>query len=128
MNKNVKIATSGGIVFLQPDGIMRMEISKTDEITLENVNDFIAAVKEIGGGKPFCNLIIFEKFVQVDKESREYSASEEANIYTIAEAFVIKSAALKIVGNFYIQVNKPTRPTKIFTNEEDATKWLKTFL
>ena len=128
MNKTEKIKTSGGTVFLQPDGIIRMEISKTDEITLENVNDFLAAVKVIGGGKSFCNLIIFEKFVQVDKESREYTASEEANIYTIAEALVIKSSALKIVGNFYIQVNKPTRPTKIFTNEEDATKWLKTFL
>lgn len=128
LKKTDQIQTSGGTVILRPDGIIRIEIGKIDEISLKNVNEFIEAIRLLGEGKAYCNLIIFEDFVQVDHEARKYTASEEANIYTTAEALVIKSTPLKLVGNFYIKFNKPSRPTKIFTNEDDAVKWLKTFM
>ena len=123
-----KIQTKGGAVSLQENGLLRIEISKTDEITIPNIKEYLEVIKELGGGKAFCNIIIIEDFVNVDNETRKFNASEEVNIYTIAEAFVIKSTALKIVGNFYIRFNKPARPTKMFSNEEDATNWLMKFL
>lgn len=92
------------------------------------MKEFLEVIKELGGEKAFCNLIIIKDFVQIDSEARKFSASEEANIYTIAEAFIIKSNALRIVGNFYIRFNKLVRPTRMFTNEEEATAWLKTFM
>jgi hypothetical protein len=32
--------------------------------------------------------------------------------------------ATRIAGNFYIRFNKPPKPTRIFTNPEDAKSWL----
>ena len=42
----------------------------------------------------------------------------------IAQAVLVNSLATRIAGNFYIRFNKPTKPTKIFTNAEDAKSWL----
>ena len=128
MNTIDEIKTAIGTVSFQEKGIIRYEIDNTDEITVENIKEFLEAVKKLGGGKPFCNIIVMKKFVQVDDEARKYSASEESNIYTIADAFVINSIALKLVGNFYIRYNKPVKPTRLFNNEEDALTWLRTFL
>ena len=128
MNTLDKIKTATGNVSFHEEGIVRFEIEKTDEITLQNVKEYIEAVENLGGGRSFCNLIVMKHFVQVGDDARKYAASEESNIYTIADAFIINSIALKLVGNFYIRFNKPVRPTRIFNNEDDALIWLRTFL
>ena len=123
-----KIKTATGSVSFQEEGIVRYQIDQTDEITLQNVEEFLEAVRNLGDGKAFCNLVIMKEFIQVGEDARKYAAGEESNIYTIADAFVIDSIGLKIVGNFYIRYNKPVRPTRIFNNEADALVWLRTFL
>ena len=128
MNTLDKINTAIGTISLHEEGIIRYEIDDVDEITRENLDEYFEAVKKLGGGKAFCNLVVMERFVQVGDGARKYAASEENNTYTIADAFVINSFALKIVGNFYIRYDKPVRPTRIFTNEEEALTWLRTFL
>ena len=128
MNTIDKIKTTTGSISIQEEGIMRYQIDQTDEITLQNVKEYLEAVRNLGGGKSFCNLIVMQEFIQVGDDARSYAAGEESNMYTIADAFVINSIALKIVGNFYIRYNKPVRPTRIFNNEEDALIWLRTFL
>ena len=90
-----KIQTKTGIVCLQANGILRIEISKTDEITIPNVKEYLEVIKELGEGKSFCNIIIIKDFIQIDTETRKFNASEEANRYTTAEALIIKSNALK---------------------------------
>ncbi len=123
-----KINIAIGRISIQEEGIMRFDIDHVDEITRENLDEQFEAVKKLGEGKAFCNLVILEKFVQVGEDARKYAAGEENNIYTIADAFVTDSFALKIVGNFYIRYDKPLRPTRLFTNEEEALTWLRTFL
>lgn len=44
-----------------------------------------------------------------------------------ADALVSKSLALRIIGNFYIKINKPIRPTRLFNDVESAIIWLNTF-
>lgn len=128
MNTIDKIKTATGSVSFQEEGIVRYQIDQTDELTLQNVKEYLESVRSLGGGKAFCNLVVMKEFIQVGEDARKYAASEESNIYTIADAFVINSFALKLVGNFYIRYNKPVRPTRIFNNEEDALVWLRTFL
>lgn len=128
MNTVDEIKTANGTVSFQEEGIIRYQIDQTDEITLQNVKEFLEAVRNLGDGKSFCNLIVMNEFIQVGDDARKYAAGEDSNKYTIADAFVINSIALKLVGNFYIRYNKPVRPTRIFNNEEDALVWLRNFL
>ncbi|HEX7414995.1 MAG TPA: hypothetical protein VF411_13205, partial [Bacteroidia bacterium] len=73
-------------------------------------------------------LIDCGEFATVDKEARIFSASEEANVYTLADAVAYHSLAHKLLVNFYVNHNKPEIPTKIFPDNESAIVWLKTFV
>lgn len=115
-------------ISLREDGILRMNMLPVDEITITDQKEILQKIHTLGGGKAFCNLIVFKNYIQVDESARKFCASEVANIFTIADAFVVNSLALKLLAGFYMQVNKPIRPTRIFTREEEAISWLRTFL
>jgi hypothetical protein len=60
-----------------------------------------------------------------DSEAREESSSPDGLRYTIADAFVARNLAQKLMVNFYLNFNKPYKPSKAFSSEEDAIRWLR---
>lgn len=44
-----------------------------------------------------------------------------------AGAFIISNPVEKIILNFLIMIHKPKIPSKMFTSERDALKWLQQF-
>lgn len=63
---------------------------------------------------------------QTSKEARDYMANE-GNKLVLASAMLVTSPMLKMMANFYIMVNKPKNPTRLFTSKEDALEWLVQF-
>lgn len=51
--------------------------------------------------------------------------NEKLNACRTAVAAIVDSAAVRIVVEMLINLNKPTYPYRIFSNEEDAVMWLK---
>lgn len=81
--------------------------------------------------KKFCNnnepvllVAIYAKDNTFSKEARNYVASKDVNAVVKAEALVISGMALRIMGNFYLKVNKPARPSKLFNDRFVALDWL----
>jgi hypothetical protein len=60
-----------------------------------------------------------------DLEAMNYIASEGSSPYAIAEAYVIASLSQKILAKFYLNFNKPARPTRMFGAIPEAVTWLK---
>ncbi|MDQ4142103.1 MAG: hypothetical protein M3142_16490 [Bacteroidota bacterium] len=60
---------------------------------------------------------------ETTKEARDYMANE-GNDLVLASAMVVNSPMLKMMANFYIMVNKPKNPTRLFTDRESAVQWL----
>jgi hypothetical protein len=73
---------------------------------------------------PVFLLAIYAEDNIFSKEARNYVASKEVNTVVKAEALVINGMALRIMGNFYLKVNKPARPSKLFNDRELALAWL----
>ncbi len=63
---------------------------------------------------------------QTTKEARDFMATE-GNQLVLASAMIVTSPMLKMMANFYILVNKPTNPTRLFTDRESGLNWLRTF-
>ena len=40
----------------------------------------------------------------------------------------LRSPLTRAIGNFFLGLNKPLMPTRLFTSEEEALAWLKTFV
>lgn len=81
-------------------------------------------MKEFGGGKRMKAIVETNNEGTVDKEFRNFVASFNFMSQLDKGAVVIHSTAQKLVGNFFINFNKPSRPVKLFSNMKDAIKWL----
>lgn len=115
-------------VALRSDGIVFVSINSSEDVEIKDVKEVVSALEQIGNGKKFPLLIITQKYTLPTPEARAYIATAESDPYASAEAYVIQSLSQKLVGNVYLKFNKPARPTHIFTSEEKAVEWLKTFL
>lgn len=72
-------------------------------------------------------LIMASNYSSVEPEGRRYMSTPEGVEYSIAEAYVIRSLAQRLLINFLIKINKTFVPVQFFTNKETAIAWLNTF-
>lgn len=115
-------------VALLKEGILHIHLRENAEI---NLNDAILAVVEMGEiskGRKLPVFIDAGEFCTIDSEARIFSASKESNIYTIADAIAYNNLGQKLIANFYLKQNNPSVPTKVFSQKDEAVKWLRTFL
>ena len=75
--------------------------------------------------KEYCVLVVSGHLSSVSKEAREVVASREFIGKTLAKALLVDSLGHRIVGNFYLSVNKPKIKTKTFSDRTEALKWLR---
>jgi hypothetical protein len=115
-------------ILIREDGIVQIEIIPDSEISVDEIIEGTNFVLERLDSIKAPVLFIANEFSLPSKESREYLAKKESLPYSLADAYVINSFPQKIAANFYLKVNKPARPTKMFNNREDALIWLKTYM
>ncbi len=115
-------------VSFRSDGLVAVSIHSDNEVEIKHVLEVVSALKEYGKGKKFPLLITTQKYTLPSPEARAYIATAESDPFASAEAYVTQSFSQRLVGNVYMQFNKPARPTRIFNSEAKAIEWLKTFL
>lgn len=115
-------------VSFRSDGLAWVCIKTSNDVEVKHVVEIVSALEEYGKGKKFPLLITTQEYTLPSPEARTYIAKAESDPFASAEAYVIQSFSQKLVGNVYLQFNKPARPTRIFNSEEKAIEWLKTFL
>lgn len=122
------IKVGAGIITLRSDGIMQMEIGDDCVVDIKDLKEIGDAVFRIGNGKKFPNLILVGEYSNITKDARDYSTTIENNVYTLADAFVVRAMHQKLLANLYLKINQPKIPTRFFESEEDAVDWLKKYL
>ena len=79
-------------------------------------------IEKHGGGK-FYNIYQFSSFSDIEPEIRSWAANENGNKNTHSDAIVITSLPQKILADFYLKINSPKQPTKVFYSLEKAISW-----
>jgi len=54
---------------------------------------------------------------------QHFAGPEHAKTFTKA-ALIVTSPISRIIGNFFLGLNKPLKPTRLFTSREEGLKWL----
>lgn len=80
---------------------------------------------EICNGKSTPLIMFIGEFSTFSKEAREFSANRENLGVITSIAYVLNNLGQRLIINFFIKVNKPTMPIKMFGHEKDAILWLK---
>ncbi len=114
-------------VSIREDGILHVEFYEGIEFELEECKELVKKEGILTNGRKAPALHVIGRYAEFSEEVKHYSA-DEGTKFTCAEAYVITSLAHRLIGNFYLKINKPKVPTKIFTDKEKAIDWLRGYL
>ena len=114
-------------ISLIDDGYYELSIKDNVEIYIEDLRRILDAQKELSGQRiPI--IISGEKYSTTNVEVLNYISKNENMPYSKASAFVTNSISQKLLGNFYLKIYKPERPTRFFNKKQDAVAWLKQYI
>ncbi len=125
--ENEVVSTRTQKIWLGEDGIIRCVALFTPTHTLADAKENVAITLKLAQGKKRPLLIDIRQAKFVDRESRAYYAGPENAKVALAAAFLIASPLSKMIGNFFLRLNKTRFPTRLFTSEAEAIEWLKGF-
>lgn len=115
-------------LWLGDDGIVRIIHVPGAELTMEDVQETMAAYLKLYKGKRRPLLIDTKTMKSMAREARHYYAGEEAVKVASAAAIIVGTPVSKVLGNFYLGLSNPHLPTRLFTSEDEALVWLKGYL
>jgi hypothetical protein len=107
---------------LRPDGVLQISWRPGFTIDAELARAAVAAGEEIAGGTPRRLLVDMRISGQMDRDARAlFSAPSE---WADAVALWVQSPMSKVIANFFLGLQKPSSPTRLFTEESEALAWL----
>lgn len=113
-------------ITLVEDSIIRIEVDEHCVVDIDEVKEVQKVKRSLIGDQKHSVLFITPKFGTMTKEAREYSATKEVNVNAMGKAIVLNGLAMRILANFFISFNKPPVEHRVFENEKDALRWLRT--
>jgi hypothetical protein len=118
----------GYFTWMGEDGIARTSVKSGISITLAHALENSNVVNSLLSDKKFPILIDSRNIRSMSYEARRHFSVRDRETRTNAFGIIIGSNISRVLGNFYLGINKPVVPTKLFYNEDDAINWLKQFL
>lgn len=115
---------NGFHIFLRADEIIEINFSQGFYGEIEDARFIVNNIKKISNNKKHSLLVVYADDNLFSNEARDFVSKHD---YTKADALVGNSLALRLVGNFYLKINKPVRPTKLFSDKAAAIEWLQGF-
>jgi len=119
------VETSTGRFYLGEDGINRVFSFPNTNIAEKEAREGVDVAKKVGKGKNPPIFIDISKILSITLEARRIFANEE---YANSVALLVNSPLSRVIGNFFLGINKSAVPHKLFTSETEAIEWLKGFL
>ncbi|MCE3294433.1 MAG: hypothetical protein K0R65_147 [Crocinitomicaceae bacterium] len=107
------------------DGIVRTKVKPGSEVGVIEARENSAAVNGLSvNGEKFPLLIDARGIKSISREARNQFSVRGRETNTTSFAIIIDSPLSRVIGNFFMGINKPAVPTRLFENEEEAITWL----
>jgi hypothetical protein len=118
--------TKTGRVALGPDGVITVSIQPAAKQTLDNARENLAAALATRDGQRRPLLIDVRGGQPLDAEVRHYYSGQVlVDGFTALGLLVDASPLGLMMGNVYFRVARPGIPTRLFTNADEANRWLR---
>lgn len=118
-NEYSKIELSNGIL---------IATWKASFVNLDIAKQVVSRRLSVTSGQNYPILIKIKSIKDSTKEARDFLASEKGSDGIIAGAVIVDSVLGNMLATFFIFLNKPRIPTKIFKDEAKAKEWLEQFV
>ena len=107
-------------------GILYFVYKQKVEIDLKAAKKIVEDRLNLQDGIPYSVFCDFRGAKSVSKEARDYLA-KEGSILLQSVAVLVESPVTRIIANFYLRINQPKVPTRMFTQKENAVKYLEEY-
>lgn len=118
-NEYSKIELSNGII---------IATWKASFIDLNIAKNAVSSRLSVTARQNYPVLIKMKSVKGSTKEARDFLSSEKGSDGVIAGAILVDSIVENMLATFFIYLNKPGIPTKIFKDESKAIEWLEQFV
>lgn len=113
---------------LHGDGIMQIDFSPCDRVSLEVVQYGNARHRELRPGIKSPVLLTAGKVGILEYRAQRFASSPEVCEVTAAIAIVTRSFLERHLAKMFLVYHRPPYPTRVFSDEIEARVWLRGFL
>jgi hypothetical protein len=125
--KEVKVISSpASDYWFDEEGILWAVTKKVEDRSLEERRAQVESFKKELGNKKICMIIDITESSPLTREAQHFNVEHYPKIFK-AIAFISRSAFSRMLGHLYLGMHGTPLPYKIFSNEEDALKWIRQF-
>ncbi len=110
------------------DGICRTAAKEKAVINLNDAQENSDAVNGFFREKKFPLLIDARNVKSMSIEARKHFSTNGRTTKINSFAVMVKSPLSRVIGNFFMGINKPEVPARLFDRESEAVSWLKEYL
>jgi hypothetical protein len=114
------------ILYFKKAKLFFYTIKPNTEVSLLDIKEIFRVTKELAANDNVFSITDIRNlgFEHLPKEVTEYTAKNPFIKQQLKNAIIIEGIGQKIFGNFYLNVLRPARQTKLFNTHESALKWL----
>jgi len=111
----------------EQDGILFCIYANNIDLDLEIAKHCVEQRLNYSKGRSYPVFVNMTGVRSVDKPAREYFATRGL-VQLTAGALIVNSPLSKFLVNIFLKINKPKIPSRLFTNEKEASDWLKNYI
>ena len=93
--------------------------------TLEDAKEIMDTLLILSKGEKVGFVFDLTGVLSQNKDARDHYSSPSFKGKFFAIAIITKSITARVIANFYMGLNKPSNPTKVFNNDHSAINWTK---
>jgi hypothetical protein len=90
----------------------------------KEINEIFKACHTLTGNEPYLIFADLTNFVDSTNEANKASVDKENIANLVASATLVKLLGQRLQANAFLEVNKPPYPMQVFTDKDEAVKWL----
>ncbi len=124
LREEVKFESNRWKISLLNDFIVRVEIMRHTEVTLDDMDRNFKIYESFLKGRKLPFIVVFGEFSMANRDVQKEFAKQNRNSIKSMEAYIINSLPHRIMGNFHLKFFKPPHPTKIYKSEKEAIDWI----
>jgi len=113
-------------IWLRPDGIVQLVFTSRVATDLADALAAIDAMTELTGGRRSPVLVDMHGSGPQDRSARSEAARLGDAVSAVA--LIVDTPLSRTLGTFFLRVNKPPFPVRLFDNEASAVAWLRAFV
>jgi hypothetical protein len=111
-------------VYVEADGTLVLRFRQQAKLVGKQGEEVVRAHVAAAKGRKLRTLADVRGIVVNDRQTRQLAAGPAVAAVTSRMAVLVGDPLSRTLGNFFLRVSRPAYPTRIFTDEAAARRWL----